>query len=52
MLQPKDTDWLNGCKDKTRICAVYKKPTSDQKTHIKRNINRKTYKKKTTGQYH
>ena len=29
----KDTDWLNGCKNKTRICAVYKKPTSDQKTH-------------------
>ena len=33
MLQPKDTDWLNGYKNKTRIYAVYKKPTSDLKTH-------------------
>ena len=32
MLQPKDTDWLNGYK-KTHIYAVYKKPTSDLKTH-------------------
>ena len=31
MLQPKDTDWLNGYKNKTHICAVYKKPTSDLK---------------------
>ena len=29
MLQPKDTDWMNGCKNKTHIYAVYKKPTSD-----------------------
>ena len=29
MLQPKDTDWLNGNKNKTHIYAVYKKPTSD-----------------------
>ena len=29
MLQPKDTDWLNGYKNKTHIYAVYKKPTSD-----------------------
>ena len=33
MLQPKDTDWLNGYKNKNHICAVYKKPTSDLKTH-------------------
>ena len=32
MLQPKDTDWLNGNKNKTHRCAVYKKPTSDLKT--------------------
>ena len=34
MLQPKDTDWLNGYKNKTHIYAVYKKPTSDLKTHM------------------
>ena len=34
MLKPKDTDWLNGYKNKTHIYAVYKKPTSDLKTHI------------------
>ena len=33
MLQPKDTDWLNGYKNKTHIYAVYKKCTSDLKTH-------------------
>ena len=33
MLQ-KDTDWLNGFKNKTHIYAVYKKLTSDLKTHI------------------
>ena len=33
MLQPKDTDWLNGSTNKTHISAVYKKPTSDLKTH-------------------
>ena len=33
MLQPKVTDWLNGYKTKTHIYAVYKKPTSDLKTH-------------------
>ena len=32
--QPKDIDWLNGYKNKTHIYAVYKKPTSDLKTHI------------------
>ena len=31
---PKDTDWLKGYKNKTHIYAVYKKPTSDLKTHI------------------
>ena len=33
MLQPKDTDWLKGYKNKTHIYAVYKKPTSDLKTY-------------------
>ena len=33
MLQPKDTDWLNGYKNKTCIHAVYKRPTSDLRTH-------------------
>ena len=33
MLQPKDTDWLNGYKNKTHKYAVYKKPTSDLKTY-------------------
>ena len=28
MFQPKDADWLNGYKNKTHICTVYKKPTS------------------------
>ena len=36
MLQPKDTDWLNGYKNKTHIYAVYKKPTSDLKTESER----------------
>ena len=30
----KDTDWLNGYKKKTHIYAIYKKPTTDLKTHI------------------
>ena len=34
MLPPKDIDWLNGYKNKTHIYAVYKKPTSDLKTHV------------------
>ena len=34
MLQPEDTDWLKGYKNKTHIYAVYKKPTSDLKTCI------------------
>ena len=34
MLPSKDTEWLNGYKNKTRIYAVYKKPTSDLKTQI------------------
>ena len=33
VLQPKDIDWLNGYKNKTRIYAVYKRPTSDLATH-------------------
>ena len=34
MLQPKDTDWLNGYKKKTHTYAVYRKPASDLKTHM------------------
>ena len=34
VFQSKDTDWVNGYKNKTNIYAVYKKPTSDLKTHI------------------
>ena len=33
MVQPKDTDWLNGYKNKTHIYAIYKKLTSDLKTY-------------------
>ena len=33
MLQSKDTDWLNGYKNKTHIYAVYKKPTWDLQTN-------------------
>ena len=39
MLQPKDTNWLNGYKNKTHIHAVYKKPTSDLKTKSERMEN-------------
>ena len=34
MLQPKDTDWLNGYKNMTYIYAVCKKPISDLKTYV------------------
>ena len=30
---PKDTDWLNGYKNKTHTYAVYKRSTSDLETH-------------------
>ena len=33
MLQPKDTEWLNRYKNKTRIYAVYKRLSSDLGTH-------------------
>ena len=33
MLQRRDTDWLNGYKNKTHKNVAYKKPTSDLKTH-------------------
>ena len=33
MFQPKDTDWLNGYKNKTHTYAIYKKPTSEQDTY-------------------
>ena len=33
MLQPKDTDWLNGYKTTAHIYAVHKKPTSDLDTY-------------------
>ena len=32
MLEPKDTDWLNGYKNKTPVDAIYKIPTSDLRT--------------------
>ena len=32
-LQPKDTAWMNGYKNKIHMYAVYKKPISDLKTH-------------------
>ena len=34
MHQPKDTDGLNGYKNKTHIYAAHKRPTSDLKPHI------------------
>ena len=33
MFQSKDTEWLNGYKNKTHIYAAYKRLTSDLKTH-------------------
>ena len=36
MLQPKDTDSLNGYKNKILIYAVYKRPTSDLGTHTEK----------------
>ena len=33
MHQPKDTDWLNRYKNKTRIYAIYQRLTSDLGTH-------------------
>ena len=33
MYQPKDTDWLNGYKNKTLINAAYERPTSDLEIH-------------------
>ena len=33
--QPKVIDWLNGYKNKTCICAAYKRLTSDLETHTK-----------------
>ena len=33
MFQTKDTDWFNEYKNKTHIYSIYKKPTSDFKTH-------------------
>ena len=43
MLQPKDTDWLNGYKTKTQTYAVYKKPTTDLKTHIDQSERMEKY---------
>ena len=43
MLQPKDRDWLNGYKNKTHVYAVYKKPTSDLKTHIDQSERMEKY---------
>ena len=36
--QPKDRDWLNGCKIKTHIYAVFKRPTSFLGTHTKLKV--------------
>ena len=33
MPQPKDKDWPNGYEERPPICAVYKRPTSNQGTH-------------------
>ena len=33
MHQPKDTDWLNGYKNKTHTYAAHKRPTSDLLKH-------------------
>ena len=30
---PKDTDWMNGYKNKPHTCIVYRRPTSDLETH-------------------
>ena len=47
----KDTDWLNEYKNKTHIYAVYKKQTSDLKTHLKgwKNIFHANGKQKKAG---
>ena len=39
MLQPKDTEWLNGCKNKTHICYL-------QETHFR---SKDTYRLKVRG---
>ena len=33
MLQPKDTDWLNGYRSKTHICCLQKTPFRPQDTY-------------------
>ena len=35
MLQPKDTDWLNGYKNKTHIYAVYFRPRDTNRLKVK-----------------
>ena len=40
MLQPKDTDWLNGYKNKTHIYAVYKKKSTSNLKHIQTESER------------
>ena len=35
MLQPKDTDWLNGYKNKTHMYAVYKKPKDTYRLKVR-----------------
>ena len=49
MLQLKDTDWLNGYKSKTHIYAVYRKSTSDLKTHTNQTNKGQTQRKKYKG---
>ena len=43
MFQPKDTNWLNGNKNKTHIYAVYKRLTSDLGPH--RRLKAREWKK-------
>ena len=51
MLQPKDTDWLNGYKNKTHMYAVYKKPKDTYRLKVRRwkNIFHANGKQKKAG---
>ena len=51
MLQPKDTDWLNGYKNKTHMYAVYKKPKDTYRLKVRgwKNIFHTNGKQKKAG---
>ena len=51
MLQPKDTDWLNGYKNKTHMYAVYKKPKDTYRLKVRgwKNILHANGKQKKAG---